>query len=291
MVHFFVRIAVLFLLHTLAFGQSPVWQVSKNGQTLYLGGTCHILRKADFPLPAAFDVAYAASDLLVLEIDPAEMEDPAVLGLLMAQSRYTDGRSLKTVLKPQTYAALAEQGRKSGLPIEMLNGFKPGMAIMMISIQELTKIGVTQEGVDLFYAKRARAEQKPVESLETAEFQVGLITAMGEGLEDAFVRYSLEDLEQIEEMFEQLIRSWRAGDTVAMEKLFVEGMRKFPALYNELLKDRNERWMPELKAMLGTPEVELVLVGAAHLVGPDGLLEAFKRSGFDVEAFEVEGNG
>lgn len=241
-----------FALQLVATGQSPVWKVSKGDQTLYLGGTCHILRKSDFPLPGAFDAAYAKSDSLVFEIDPAQMEDPSVAMNLMSKARYADGRSLKTVLSNEVYAMLAKQAEKSGMPIELLNGFKPGMAVMMVTIQELMKVGVTQEGVDMVYAKRAKADDKPVRSLETLEFQIDLITSIGEGLEDEFVRYSLRDLNQIEKYFDELIRAWRVGDNEALERLFVDDMRKFPELYESLLAQRNRKWMKGLKVMLAS---------------------------------------
>ncbi len=59
----------LLLIPAIAQGQSSVWKISKGAQTLYIGGTCHILRLDDYPLPAEFDLAYAAADKLVLEVD------------------------------------------------------------------------------------------------------------------------------------------------------------------------------------------------------------------------------
>ncbi|HKK18324.1 MAG TPA: TraB/GumN family protein [Opitutales bacterium] len=173
------------------------------------------------------------------------------------------------------------------MSIEVLNGFKPGMAVMMLTVQELMKIGVTQEGVDMVFAKRAKADGKPVRALETAEFQIDLITAIGEGMEDEFVRYSLRDLHQIEKLFDELIRAWREGDNEALERLFVDDMREFPQVYEGLLADRNERWMKDLEKMLATDEVEFALVGAGHLVGPDGLLQSFQKMGCEVEVLDV----
>ena len=54
--------------------QSSVWKISKGDASVYLGGTCHILRKSDYPLPKEFEQAYAEADSLVFEIDPASLE-------------------------------------------------------------------------------------------------------------------------------------------------------------------------------------------------------------------------
>lgn len=125
------------LLQSLA-AQSSVWKVTDGNNAVYLGGTCHILRPTDFPLPGEFDLAYAQADSLVFEIDPSAVESPEFATRLMAESVYRDGRTLKTVLTEEAYAALAAQGTQSNLPIEILQNTKPGMAVMMITIQELT---------------------------------------------------------------------------------------------------------------------------------------------------------
>lgn len=263
--------------------QSPVWKVTQGEHSLYLGGTCHMLRSSDFPLPEEFDHAYASADRLIFEVDPRRMEDPQVGMQLMMQSRYTDGRTLKDVLSPEAYNALAKQGEKSGLPIAILEGLKPGMAVMMISLQELIKIGATEEGVDMIYAKRAKKDGKPIGSLETVEFQIEMVTSLGEGLESDFVLYSLQDLEQIEKFFDDLIRSWRTGDSAAITKLFVEDMQEFPDIYAKLIVDRNQNWLKQIKPLLNTPDTELILVGAGHLVGPDGLIEKLTTAGCTVE--------
>ncbi|MEM1223689.1 MAG: TraB/GumN family protein [Verrucomicrobiota bacterium] len=265
------------------FGQSSVWKVSKAGKTIYLGGTCHILRASDFPLPNEFDKAYDSSEILVFEIDPAAALDPQFGMQLMMRSTYQDGRTLKTVLSEEAYNALAEQGKKSNLPIEVLNGIKPGMAVMMISIQELTKIGATNEGVDFYYHKQALEDGKTVLSLETIDFQIDLITEMGAGSESEFVLYSLQDLDRIKEFFDELIQAWRSGDMDTLEKMFVEDMKEHPKLYQDLLANRNANWLPQIKAMLETPETEFVLVGAGHLVGDDGLIELLKKDGHLIE--------
>ena len=274
---------LLALLPYVLLAESSVWKVSKGEQSLYIGGTCHVLRASDYPLPTEFDLAYAAADTLVFEIDPATAQDPAFAMQLLAKASYTDGRSLKSVLSEEAYAALAAQGTQSGLPIEVLNGIKPGMVMMMLTMQELTKAGVSQEGVDMHYHARGLSDGKPVQSLETPAFQIDLITSMGDGMEDELVLYGLEDLGHMKELFDQLIGAWRAGDLAAIETLFIADMVDYPELYSKLLVDRNRRWIPQIEAYLRTPEIEFVLVGVAHAAGEDGVLHLLEAQGYTVE--------
>jgi uncharacterized protein YbaP (TraB family) len=280
---FKVTALLLALLPSLLLAESSVWKVSKGNQSLYIGGTCHILRPADYPLPVEFDTAYAASDTLVFEIDPAETKSPIFAMQLMSKASYSDGRTLKSVLSPKVYQSLAEQCEKSGLPIEMLNGFKPGMVLMMLTVQELTKIGISEEGVDLHYHARALKDKKAVKSLETPEFQIDLITSMGAGMEDELVLYGLEDLSQTNQLFDQLIAAWKTGNLAQLESLFIDDMRAYPELYNAMLVDRNKRWIPQIETYLNSPEIECVLVGVAHTAGDDGILQLLRNKGYTVE--------
>lgn len=274
---------ILALLPSLLLAESSVWKVSKGEQSLYIGGTCHVLRPSDYPLPTEFDLAYAAADTLVFEIDPAAAQEPAFAMQLLAKASYTDGRSLKSVLSAEAYQALAAQGAKSGLPIEMLNGIKPGMVMMMLMMQELTKAGVSQEGVDMHYHALGLKDNKPVQSLETPEFQIELITSLGEGMENELVLYGLEDLGHMKELFNELIGAWRAGDLAEIEALFISDMRDYPELYSKMLVNRNQRWIPQIEAYLKSPEIEFVLVGVAHAAGDDGILKLLKDQGYTVD--------
>ena len=276
-------LVLLALLPASLLAQSSVWKISKGDQSIYLGGTCHLLRKSDYPLPAEFDLAYAAADTLVFEIDPAAAADPSFGMQLLGAATYTDGRSLKSVLSEEAYNALAKQGAESNLPIQVLNSMKPGMAVMMVTLQELAKLGVTEEGVDIHYAKRAGKDNKPILALETPEFQINLLVNMGEGYETELVLYSLKDLNKLEQFFDELLIAWKAGKMEPLEKLFVDDMKDYPELYKDMLVDRNANWIPQIEAYLKTPETEFVLVGVGHAAGEDGLLNLLEQKGYTVE--------
>jgi len=263
--------------------QSSVWKVSSGNHDVYIGGTCHILRPSDFPLPDEFAQAYEQADRLVFEIDPSQLQSPAFSQQLMAASRFENGKTLKDVLSNEAYRALEKQAAASGLPMAILDPIKPGMAVTMLMMTELMKIGVTQEGVDLYYAKQAHQDQKPIDSLETVDFQIDLLTSLGEGMESELVLYSLKDLEQIESVFDQLITAWQQGDLESIQTLFVDDMAHYPAIYDAMLKDRNQRWIPQIESMLEDDETEYVLVGLAHIAGPDGILQLLESAGYQIE--------
>ncbi len=269
-----------------AFAEAPVWRIEKGGQHIYLGGTVHILKMKDYPLPSAFQQAYDKSDILVLEADIRETKTQEFKELQETEFQYPEGTNLKKVLKPETLKAIEKHLAKYQVRVtEDFYQYKPAMVAMALSSlgmyrQQSLDVG----GVDAFFEKRAHRDKKPVVPLETAISQLMLIANDGEGREDEMIMETLEEMNaRMYDMF-PVKRAWRKGDLSVLDKLMVTPMRvENPETYDSLLVVRNNAWMPKIYAMFHTPQVELVLVGAAHLVGPDGLLEILAKRGYRIQ--------
>ena len=97
------------------------------------------------------------------------------------------------------------------------------------------------------------------------------------------LRQSLKEMEQIGGMIDDMVRAWRDGDVVAAEKLFLGSMTEFPQLQEKLLDERNRNWLPQIEKFIDSGEDTLVVVGAAHLVGKNGIIELLKSRGYRLE--------
>ena len=266
---------------------SSVWKISKDGNSLFLGGSIHILRNEDFPLPKAFDLAFERSSMLVLEADVEqldnEMDNEKTMQYLMAHMFLPDNKTLNSILEPDTYKMLQAKCKEYGIPIESVSKFKPSIIINMLSAIEMQKLGFAQEGVDLYYLKKAKKLNRPLGFLETIEAQIDMLVTMGEGYEDDFVRYSLSDIANTENGLDSIVSEWRKGKASSTETSVLEMRDKWPILYKTLLTDRNTAWMPKILGYLATESPEFIIVGLAHLHGPDGLLKQLADSGCTVE--------
>jgi uncharacterized protein YbaP (TraB family) len=265
-------LSATFLLSGVSVAETSVWRVSDGNKTVYLGGTVHLLRPSDYPLPE-----------LYFETDISSMSDLSVQAQMLQQLTYSDGRTLKTVLSEDAYTALEDYTATIGMPLMMLEQFKPGMIISTLQVLEFQRIGFTPQGVDAFFNTRALGDAKDIGALETIEEQIGFLAAMGEGNESEFILLSLEDLENTNALMEEMITAWRNGDERALQKLFVDDMQqRAPELFDSLLRQRNLRWMPQIEAMFEDPDTEFVLVGAAHLIGGEGLVQLLQSKGYEV---------
>lgn len=264
--------------------QTSVWKVTRGDAVLYLGGTCHVLRPTDFPLPPEFEQAFAASTKVLFETDLARAQSPEMQQVVRQHGLFTDGRTLKSVLTPEAWTAVEAYCAKSGLPVAQVMPMKPWLFALILTVGEMQKLGLSLEGVDAHYFKQARAAGKAVGELESFEQHMKFIINLGAGHESEMIAKTLEDLADMPKLLDGILTSWKKGDLAAIEQTMLREMRdKYPAIYRPLIVERNQAWLPKLEAMLGTPEVEFVLAGVGHMAGPDGLIPQLRARGCTVE--------
>lgn len=279
-------LALLFVVPVSA--DSSVWRVSDGSRHIYLAGTIHLLRSQDYPLPAVYEKAYQDSDRLYFETDIGGLSDMGLQQRMLQQLTYQDGRTLRTVLNEEAYAALEAYTQSVGMPLAMMQTFKPGLLTSTLSVIEFQKLGFTPQGVDAYFHTRAMGDGKPRGELESIDDQIALLAAMGEGYESEFVLYSLADFGQIGDIIEPMVSAWRAGDVDELESRFIKPMlENTPELYESVLVRRNEAWFPRIEAMFSQEGTEYVLVGAAHLVGDHGLLAMLAERGYEISQLET----
>jgi uncharacterized protein YbaP (TraB family) len=94
---------------------------------------------------------------------------------------------------------------------------------------------------------------------------------------------SLEDLDQERAGIFALTDAWKAGDAPTVERIVLDDLQGDPVMYQRLLVGRNRNWLPTLDALFARSGRSFVVVGAAHLIGPDGLLAMFRAKGYTVD--------
>lgn len=263
---------------------SSVWKAQKGETVIYLGGTFHLLRDGDYPLPPEFERAYRIADTLVLETPVNQLREPATQMKLLQQGVYGDGSTIGQHLSPKTYARLREYCEANGMPLQALQQMKPALLMSAVTLLELGRIGVSRQGVDQFYLTRAEKDGKGVETLETVDEQLSFLTTLADGNEDEFVAQTLEEMKTIREQFEVMVNAWRSGDADRLAGLLTAEMRTGqPQIYKRLIIDRNRNWLKIIDTYGRSQRIRFFLVGAGHLVGPDGLLEALRKRGYRVD--------
>ncbi|MDR0639460.1 MAG: TraB/GumN family protein [Spirochaetaceae bacterium] len=384
---FLLMAAVAFLCVNSAFlyGETSVWKISNGDNVLYLGGTIHLLRESDYPLPQAFEAAFEQSDILVFEASvddfPASLnsgpvrafyEECAQITAMMEQNdeigRFValttqlnamitqyenayhsisdqtipltdheqeirgeiitiafaiqkmvqrediaayletarnilvlmqenddlkfitnlmnpDYTSLEVIFSPELFGILASLCETYRYPLENIQFLKPYVAYSALETYIVRQFAKA-DGVDMFFQKKAKEYGKQIEYFETVEFQYDLLANLGSEYGESYYAYlfrELESSEDIEREFDQMADVWRRGEAIAILEDVLYVKEHFPAVYNAMIADRNNAWIPVIESYLKTRSVEFVLVGAAHLFGPDGLLPQLETKGYKIE--------
>jgi uncharacterized protein YbaP (TraB family) len=251
---------------------------------LYLAGSVHALSADAYPLPGVFEKAFDASGTLVEELNLAEAESLSAAPMLLAKGMYSDGRTFDTVVSKETAALVSERFKQTGLPMEMFRPMKPWMVMLMLTALEAQKAGLEASlGLDKYFYDKATAAKKPVVGLETAEFQIDRFDKMPDTLQEQMLRSSLMEIDTQGNELKGMIAAWKRGDTAALEKTVRSSFVAYPAAYASLIVERNRNWIPELEKCFSRPKPCFVVVGAAHMVGPDGLLALLRQKGYKIE--------
>jgi uncharacterized protein YbaP (TraB family) len=259
-----------------------VWKVtSAAGNVLYLAGSIHALKSTDYPLPSAYNRAFDASDRLVCEVDPKAL-DKSSKGLLKA-GEYPKGDSLKNHVDPRTYDYLRRLFKLMEVQETKFARYRPWFLSLML--QEPALYGMSETlGVEEFLMQRARANAKPVLGLESAHEHADIFLGLNDRQSEAMLLIMFIPAERNSgSEGDALANAWRRGDADTDTRIFMNGFRDFPSLGDRLLTNRNRKWVPKIEGYLRTGKTYLVVAGAAHMGGPNGVLALLRARGYRIE--------
>jgi uncharacterized protein YbaP (TraB family) len=285
------RVAVTVLFAALAVPAAraegpPVWSVVGRTNTVYLFGSVHLLRPGEFVLQGALEEAYEDAEAVFLEVD---MDDLSPLELAAATAHRAidpQGRSLDELMGSD--AALArDRAREAGIDLSLFGELEPWFAGLTIVSLVLARDGYTASaGVEQVVQDRAAADDKEILGLETLDEQLAALDSMEIGAQREFLLKALDDAQRPADALETFLRSWREGDDEALAGELASEFAGAPKLYRSLMLDRNRNWVERISGLLDDSRDYLVVVGALHLVGPDGLPALLAARGLRVTRHE-----
>lgn len=263
-----------------------LWKIETPTNSVYLMGSIHYLRPTDYPLAPAVQAAFQDAENLVFEVHPAALTDPSTaMAFLQGAAPDSQAEALQIALEPGTesYEMVKDAALEFGLPIEPFHQFEPWFLAMTLSTTQLTQLGFSAEsGIELRMYQDAMAVGKTVSGLETIEEQLGFFDNLSVSTQVDFLTQTVQDLDSLGPTLDSLVASWKTGDVEQFESLVVGELASSSELNDVLLTQRNHNWLPQIEALLGRSEDYLVVVGSAHLVSDDGLVNLLENRGHTV---------
>lgn len=265
-------------------GRHFMWKVDDhNGGVAYLLGSLHVLTKDMYPLAEPINKAFADSKTLVEEVNLDETSDPALMMSALGKAMLTDGKTLDQIVAAPTYAEVKRRAEKAGMPMVALNRMKPWLVAVTLMAPTLQSAGFKPElGIDQHFFDRAKSAGMAHEALETVSYQLDRFDQLSPQLQEELLKTTMEDLDTEVSGVKEMAAAWTVGNTEAIEKLTLKALQESPELYQRLLVERNRNWVPHVDSCLQQKKACFIVVGAAHLVGPDGLPTLLRKKGYTV---------
>ncbi len=263
-----------------------LWKTQNLGNTVYLLGSLHVADSSFYPLKPAIESAFAEADYLGVEVDLTKANTPENQQMMLNLGTYQDGTTLKDHISPDVYEKLANILAENNLPENAMDAYKPWVAESALTTLQAAKIGYEgQSGIDLYFMNKAMEQQIPLIELESMEFQLNLLSGFPEELQEQSLSLLLDDFHHSESTLDEMGKMWKEGDDVSLQGL-IDKFKKIDDLYyQEMIVERNIGMAEKIEGYLNGPDqhVYFIVVGAAHMMGEDGIVPLLEDKGFQVE--------
>ena len=271
-------------------GKPPVpllWKVTGQGDArLYLLGSFHLLKPQDYPLSTDVEQAFEASQRVLFEVTPEELQSPQMASQMVQVATRKDGSELKRDLDAPTWQKLQAYATQNKLPLAQLQGMKAWFVGLTITVAQMQKLGLDPGlGLDRHFMQRAQKAGKKTAGLEDMSSQINLLDGMSVQEQRQMLSEALDEAGKGDAQAQMLHEAWRRGDDrLLWNRMGVEMRQKYPQLYQRINTDRNDAWVPKLLPYLQAGQSgTLVVVGGLHLLGNDGVVEKLRAKGYKVE--------
>lgn len=253
---------------------------------LYVLGSIHLGRADFYPLPKAIDQAFMDSDVLAVEMDVTAL-DLFQTGAVM--SRYAvlpPGQTLRQQLPAPLWQKLERAAAQSAMPLQTMQSFQPWFVAMQLELSAFQQRGFSElYGVDLYFLKQK--QNKQVLSIETLEEQLGVFQQLNQAEQQYFLEMTLRSFEQVDQHVETFARVWQEGDAQQLNALVLQDRdANHPAarkIHELLFTRRNQRMLEAAEKMLRSGQSGFMVVGAAHLLGAEGVVAGLQARDHRVE--------
>jgi hypothetical protein len=261
-----------------------LWQFDAGASRVYLAGSIHVMKESLLPLPVQFENAFQRANRLAVEVNTNGLAPDVLQQKFRSFALLPAGQSIGAVLRPSTLASVTTHLQSQTMTLASVAAMKPVMLATQLAVARLTALGYLPEfGLEQHFM--AAAGNRPILELETLDQQLEVLTSPPIAVQDEMLAETIDQMATIEPIISAMIVAWMAGDDHEFRRLFdlqTGSSAEVQAFMRRLLEDRNVGMADKIEGFLRQPGTTFVLVGAAHLTGPEGivaLLEARGRHG------------
>jgi uncharacterized protein YbaP (TraB family) len=262
-----------------------LWIARGPHAAVVLFGSVHALPTRFEWEPRALELAVAHADEIWFEMPPDPQSSYQLAIALAGHAHTSKGRTLWDELKPAEAVRIRQACAKVGVPAEKLAHLRPWTADFVLGGEALygSTGSVGGWGVERVLEAQSGPHTRR-KGFETPAEHAAVLTAAAPADQIALLDATADAiLAGRTDEGGRLIREWRNGDVQSLEKDVAEDTRSAPGMYRRLLTDRNRRFADAIAQRLRGKGFIVVVVGAAHMAGPQGLPALLRARGIPVD--------
>ena len=255
-----------------------LWQITGPGiiAPSYLYGTIHLMCPQDIIVSTELRAKFYKTKQLFLELD---MDDPSVMAKTMLQMNMKNDTTLKQLLPPSQYDSVSAAFKKlTGLSVDMMQTMKPELLETIIYPSLLGCEGA--EAWEQKFMQLAKANNMKIYGLEQVEDQLKIFDEIPYSMQAKEFAETILHIDSVKKSFNDMLELYKQKDLAALNDM-TNDEDQFSDYSDLLLKNRNEKWIPEIieQAKL---KPTFFAVGAAHLGNTNGVINLLRTKGYTV---------
>jgi uncharacterized protein YbaP (TraB family) len=258
-----------------------MWKVSDADSRIWLFGSIHLMPSGQDWRTPEFDQILVKADRVFFETDMSAEQQAVISAEAFIRGIYTDGTLLTDVLDDAQEALLRRVAAENDIALGPILAMRPWMAAQAVTGPVLAQSGFLEEGVELQLLNEVAAERRGY--FETGLQQLDVLTTGPEAENVTMLVQALEDLPTMKDTMFEMLDLWMGGEEDQLGNLMVQETAGIDGFAERLLFNRNRNWLAPIEDMLAGNEANLIIVGAAHLSGPEGVPTLLEQAGYTVE--------
>lgn len=270
-----------------------------KGNSVYVFGSIHVGQQDMYPLPAYVTKAFNACDSLAVECDIVAFEQDAKAQMVaLTPLIYTDGTTVSAHLPSQLYQSGVAILKENRLYDAAMEYYCPVMWSNMIESSLYAKLGLNGDlGVDRYLLQEAKKQGKSIAEIESAKQQYQMMADFSLPLQQLLLEGAIEEYKDIDgtkAQMTQLLTVWKKGNPTELKKLLADETefaddterRLYEEYENAMTVTRNQKMAAYAEEALQSGTKLFICVGAAHVVGENGIIDRLKQQGFQIEQID-----
>ena len=274
-----------------------MYEITKEGSNnkIYLIGSIHFADLEKIEFPKYVTDAYDKSDYLACEFDILKAVENIDQNEATKDYFYTYPDSLEKHVSNDTYKKIVKfmneqfkytEERVKTMSLEYIESMLTQLVLAN------SNIGAQSGGVDTYYLDKAHNENKKILEVESYEFQSKLTKSFPDRVQELSILNTIDYYQKSIDELNKLYESWKYGKVDELEKLLIdiedddnytkEDLDMMIDYNKKMLDDRNIGMKNKLEEYFSNNYTVFYMVGAAHLIGDNGIAHLLELDGYTV---------